>query len=172
MRTTIPTTSGCSPTSLTRSTTCGTTPRNTGWLIAMVVAIGSDFGAHELLQLCRRQGPLAHRQLRRHGEGPALDRSRGGRDRRAALRPPGEPRGRSAATTATGPSSTRSTCTRRCGATSALRTRLERSASHSTTPRTSRSSVEHRPLLASTSEPAEDLPEKARSVRRQVRYLG
>ena len=43
---------------------------------------GDGFGLwpHQLLQRGGRQGPLAYRQLRHHGEEPALDQSGGGRD--------------------------------------------------------------------------------------------
>ena len=52
---------------------------------------GLGLRADELLQLRRGQGPLAHRQLHRHGEEPALDGPRGGRDGRAALRSAHQP---------------------------------------------------------------------------------
>ena len=50
----------------------------------MVVVIGSDFGRTNFYNSDRRQGPLAHRQLRRHGEGfrQRWTGPGGGRDRR------------------------------------------------------------------------------------------
>ena len=58
--------------------------------------------AHELLQLCRRQGPLADRQLHRHGEEPALDGPRSGRGPTGCTSPRASTRARCAATTANG----------------------------------------------------------------------
>ena len=52
----------------------------------LVVVMGLGLRAHELLQLPGRQGPLADRQLHRHGKEPAVDQPRRRRDGRVAFR--------------------------------------------------------------------------------------
>ena len=107
---------------------------------------GLGLRAHELLQLRAGQGPLAHRQLRHHGEEPALDRPGGRRDRRGCTSPSASTRAPCATTTGAAPSSIPSTCTRPFADISASSTHREPSVSRSTTPKTSRSSAERRRL--------------------------
>ena len=57
----------------------------------LVVVIGSDFGRTNFYNSGDGNGPLADRQLRDHGEEPALDQPGGGPDRRVALRLPDRP---------------------------------------------------------------------------------
>ena len=117
------------------------------------IAVRRQFGGRMVCKLCTAAQWLetSDRELRRDGEAPALDGPRGRRDRLAALRPahqPADPAPRRRGRDHHLPEARAQDC---CGSISASNTRRERAASPSTTPRTSRSSVERRTVARTRS---------------------